>query len=141
MTQINVAPLFLKDVTLKVGTDSYEKGVSSVTLTPSFTTATYKGLNPSAVFNETGTPTWVADIAYVQDWQTTNSLSAYLFTNQGNTVQMTFAPRSGSGPSFTASVLLVSGAIGGAVDAFATTSVALPVQGQPTLVPAVAAAV
>lgn len=137
MTQIAVAPLFLKDVTLSVGTDSYEKAVSSVTLTPSVTTATFKGLNPEAVFTEVGTPTWAADIAYAQDWTTVNSLSAYLFAHQGETVVMNFSPRNGSGPSFTVSVVIVSGAVGGAVDSFATTTVSLPVQGQPDLVAAV----
>jgi hypothetical protein len=137
MAQIAVAPLFMKDVLISVGTNSYEKHVSAVTFTPSSSAVTYKGLNPTATYTETTAPTWAVDIAYVQDWATTNSLSAYLFANQGTSILMTFKPKSASGPSFTATVIIATGAIGGQVDSFATTTVSLPVQGQPTLVPGV----
>ena len=38
MAIIAVAPFVLKDVTLKIGADNYEKHVSSVTFTPSTST-------------------------------------------------------------------------------------------------------
>ena len=133
MAQINIAPLFLKDVTLTVGADSYEKHVSGVTFTPSTSPIMFKGLNPEAVFTDVGAASWTVDLSYAQDWTTVNSLSAYLFANQGETVSMTFTPRSGLGPAFVASVVIVSGAIGGQVDSYATTTVSLPVQGQPVI--------
>lgn len=136
MTQIAVAPLFLKDVIFTVGTDDYEKHVSNVTFTPSTSPQTWKGLNPDATFTNVGSATWTVDLEYAQDWTTTNSLSAYLFANQGETKTVEFAPQNGVGPSFTASVIIVAGAIGGAVDTYGAATVSLPLQGQPTLVPA-----
>lgn len=133
MASISVTPLFLKDVTLTVGTDSYEKHVSSVTLTPANATASWKGLNPAATFTDAGTPTWTLDLSYAQDWDTVNSLSKYLFANQGSTKTITFKPKSANTPTFTVSVIILAGAVGGAVDSFGEAQVSLPVQGQPTL--------
>ena len=48
---------------------------------------------------------------------------------------MVFTPKNG-GPSFSADVVITPGAIGGAVNAFATTSVTLGCNGKPVLVPA-----
>ena len=136
MAQIAVDPLFLMDVVLTVDGDTYEKHVSSVSFTPSISSATFKGLNPEAVFTETGAATWMCDLEYVQDWETTDSLSAYLFNNAGEEVSLTFKPRSGSGGSFSATVVIVDGAIGGSVDSYSTASVSLPVQGRPVFTPA-----
>ena len=137
MASISVTPLYLKDVTLTVGTDSYEKHVSSVTLTPSNATASWKGLNPAATFTDAGTPTWTLDLTYVQDWETADSLSAYLFNNAGSEITLSFKPESGAGGTFSATVIVVPGSIGGQVDSYATSTVSLPVQGQPSYTPAV----
>lgn len=133
MAAIAVSPLMLKDVTLTIGTDSYEKHVSAVTITPSTPTANWKGLSPTAAYSDAGTPTWTLDLSYVQDWDTVNSLSKYLLANQGATKTVTFKPRSAGTPTVTVSVTIVAGPIGGSVDAFAESSVSMPVQGQPTL--------
>lgn len=133
MAQINVTPLYMKDVTLTIGTDSYEKHVSGVTLTPSYATATWKGLNPNSTFTNTSAAVWTLDLTYVQDWDTTNSLSKYLFANQGATKTITFKPNSANTPTVTVSVIIVAGSIGGQMDAYAESTVQLPVQGQPTL--------
>lgn len=132
MAVINVAPLYMRHVQLTVGTDDYQKHVSAVTLTPSNPTQTWKGLDQNVV-TATGSPTWTVEISYVQDWSTTNSLSDYLWDNQGTTKAMTFEPEDG-GQAFTATVLIVHGAVGGQVDTFAATTVSLPVEGQPTKV-------
>lgn len=133
MASIAINPVYLKDVVFTVAADGYEKHVSSVTFTPSTSTAQWKGLTPSAVFTNTSAATWVCDLEYAQDWTTTNSLSKYLFNNQGNTIAVTFQPTNGEGDVFEADVIVVSGAIGGAVDGYATTTVSLPVQGAPTV--------
>lgn len=137
MAQINVSPLYLKDVILTIDTDTYEKHVSSVTLTPSISTATFKGLDTDAVFTQASTASWTCELAYVQDWETADSLSAYLFNNAGSEVTMSFKPESAEGGTFSATVIIVPGAVGGTVDAYATSTVSLPVQGQPTYTPAV----
>ncbi len=54
MAQIAVQPIYLKDVVLTVDGDTYEKHVSGVTFTPSVTSATWKGLEPTAVFTNVG---------------------------------------------------------------------------------------
>lgn len=132
MAIINIQPLFMKDVVFSVGTDSYEKHVSSVMFTPATTSVSWKGLEPSATYTNVGTATWTVDISFAQDWETANSLSAYLFANQGETKTVVFEPVNG-GQGFTADIIIVAGAIGGAVDSYAETTVSLPVQGQPTL--------
>lgn len=137
MAQIAVNPLYLKDVVLTVDGDTYEKHVSSVTFTPSYTTATFKGLEPTATYTESGTATWMVDLAYVQDWDTADSLSAFLFANQGEEISLSFKPQSATGGTWSCTVIIQAGAVGGAVDTFATTTVSLPVQGQPTYTPAV----
>jgi hypothetical protein len=78
----------------------------------------------------------MVDIAYAQDWDTTGSLSQYLFANEGAEVTLTFEPVNG-GASWSADVIIVPGAVGGAVDSFAVATVSLPVQGKPSFTPAV----
>lgn len=138
MPQIDVTPLVLKDVILTIGEngDTYEKHVSGVTFTPTASAITWRGLSPNAVFTDPGSVTWSCALNYVQDWDTANSLSQFLFDNEGQTVTMEFKPKSGSGPSFTADVIIIPGAIGGQVNTYAATTVTLGVQGRPVLVPA-----
>jgi len=136
MAQIAVQPIYLKDCVLSVAGSDFEKAVSSVSFTPSVATATFKGLEPTAVFTNVGSSTWMVDIAYAQDWETTGSLSAYLYENEGAEVTLTFEPVNG-GSSWSADVIIVPGAVGGAVDSYAVATVSLPVQGRPTFTPAV----
>jgi len=135
MAQINVAPLVLKDVILTIAGNGYEKHVSGVEFKPKGSQISWQGLTPAAKFTDVAAPDWTCDLSYVQDWETTNSLSAYLFAHQGETIACTFKPKSGSGPSFTASLVIASGSIGGQVNSYATTTVSLGCSGVPVLVP------
>jgi len=130
MAQIGVQPRVLKNYLLTFGTDQYEKHVNSVTLTPSASVQTWKGGTPDDVYTDATNATWTLDLAYAQDWATPNSLSRYLFEHEGETVAMSFEPIA-EGPSFTANVIVTPGAVGGAIDAFATATVSLGVQGKP----------
>ena len=130
MAVVAVAPIVLSDVTLKIAASNYEAHVSSVELTPSPVSASFKGMTPTAVFNLAGASTWQAALTFAQDWATTNSLSAYLFDNEGTNVVMDFYPKSG-GTGFRCTVSLVSGSIGGSVDSVAVSTVTLPVSGKP----------
>jgi len=125
MPSINVAPLVLKDVTLTLGVNGYEKHVSSVTFTPKASTISWQGLTPTAKFTDVSGAEWTCDLEYVQDWDTTSSLSKYLFANEGQTVAAVFKPRQAGTPSFAANLVITPGAIGGKVNAYATTSVSL----------------
>ncbi|QUC01103.1 hypothetical protein [Cellulosimicrobium cellulans] len=135
MATIEVQPIVLTDVSLLIPTDDYAKNVSSVTLTPTSSTVTWNGLGKNS-FTGASIATWAASIEYAQDWETANSLSQYLFAHEGEKVEMTFKPQTGSGPSFTVEVTIVPGAIGGAVNAVAVASVTLPCSAKPELVPA-----
>jgi hypothetical protein len=125
MASIAVLPLVLKDVTMTLGANGYEKHVSSVTFTPKSSTISWQGLTPTATFTDSTTAEWTCDLEYVQDWDTTNSLSKYLLANAGTSVTGVFKPKQAGTPTFTATVTLQSGAIGGKVNAYATTSVSL----------------
>ena len=126
MATIDVKPLVLKDVTLKIGADNYEKHVSSVKFTPSSSTITWAGLSPDAVFSDTTAPTWTCEIEFVQDWETENSLSRYLFDEQGETKAVEFVPVKGAGNlKVDANLTITPGSIGGAVNQYATDTVTL----------------
>lgn len=134
MSVIAVKPIVLKDCKLKIDADNYEAHVSSVTVTPTVNTQTWKGLTPSAVKTDSSAPSWVASLEYAQDWETTDSLARYLFEHQGETVTALFQPQQGSAlPEFTLDLVIAPGPIGGSIDTFATGSVNLGVDGQPEL--------
>lgn len=135
MAVLTPRPLVMKDVVLEIGTDDFRAYADSVTFTPSASSVTWSGLGGNT-HTDASTATWTLDLNYVQDWDSANSLSRFLYENEGDSVDVVFAPKSGSGPSFTAEVVITPGAIGGAVSAFATTSVTLGVNGRPELVPA-----
>lgn len=130
-----VAPLILKDVELLLGADDdFRKHVSGVTLTPSSSQTTWKGLGGNT-HTDSSTPTWTCQLDYVQDWISETSLSGYLMDHSGETIAATFRPQSGAGPTFTVNLSVVPGAIGGQVDAYSTTSVTLGCD-EPVRVPA-----
>jgi len=131
---IEVVPIVLKNVTFKVAADEYQKNVSQVEFVPSASAVNWKGLHKDAVFTDIGSATWVCNLSYAQDWATTDSLSRYLFEHEGEAVDVEFAPEV-SGPSFTATLLVTPGSIGGTVDAVAVGTVSLGVRGRPVFVP------
>jgi hypothetical protein len=130
---IAVQPFVLKDVLLSVGADSYQAHVSQVEFTPNSSLQTWQGLTPTSIHTDATTATWTATLALAQDWETPNSLSRYLFDNEGTTKSVVFKPKSGSGPSFNATLVITPGAIGGTVNAFATATVTLGMIGKPTI--------
>lgn len=134
MPTIAVKPFQLSDCLLTVESDNYEAHVSTVEFVPSSTSAQFKGLTPAAVFTFAGSPTWLCNLTFAQDWATPDSLSRYLFENVGEEIDVTFEPIKG-GPAITAKLIAQPGSIGGAVDAVAVSTVALGVVGAPTLEP------
>lgn len=137
MAILNVNPLVMKDVELLIGSgtpDDFRKHVSGATYTPTAPTQSWTGLGGNT-HTDVGAPTWVLDLAYVQDWSSDNSLSRWLYEHQGETHPVELRPIAGEGPSFTSNVTITPGAIGGQVNAFATTSVQLGTDA-PVLVPA-----
>lgn len=132
MATIAVEPIVLKNALLSIGLDNYEKHVSSVELVPAPVSQMFDGLGGNSHVIS-GITKWTANITFAQDWTTVDSLSKYLFNNQGQTKAMMFAPQNGVGDAFLATVLIQPGSIGGAVDSVSVTTVSLPVEGAVTL--------
>jgi hypothetical protein len=130
MALITAAPFPLTDATLKVAANNYETSVSSVEFVPTVPSFSWKGMTPTAVFSFPGSASWVCNVSAIQDWETVDSLSSYLLDHAGETVEMDFYPQNG-GQGFRATVTLVPGSIGGAIDTVPIISVSLQVQGTP----------
>jgi hypothetical protein len=136
MAVITVSPIILTDVVFTVVADSYESSVSRVEFVPSSSPVVWKGLTPTSVFQFGTASTWVLNLDFAQDWATTSSLSKYLFDNEGTQKAVTFKPKkpaTGTAPTWGATVFIVPGSIGGAVDSVAVSSVTLGVIGKPAL--------
>lgn len=131
MPAIAVQPIILNDVTLTVGTDSYEAHVSQVQMDPTSQTVRWRGMTPTSVHSFGTTAEWAATLTYAQDWETTNSLSNYLYDHEGETIPVTFAPKAG-GTAWDASLIIAPGSIGGTGDTVATATVTLGIDGRPT---------
>lgn len=143
MAILAVNPLVLKEVDLQIATvpggdpltaDNFAAHVSGVTFTPSGGTVTWNGLDQNS-FTDSTVPTWTCNLEYAQDWGDPDSLSRFLYENEGKHLGAIFRPTRGSGPSFGAVVVVTSGAIGGAVNAVATASVTLGMEDRPFLLP------
>jgi hypothetical protein len=136
MPEITIDPIILNNVKLTLGTDDYEAHVSKVEFVPTSAIVNWKGLTPTSVHSFPTRATWVCNLDLAQDWETADSLSQYLFENEGVEVAAVFEPVDG-GAGFTATLIIVPGSIGGGVDAVPVSSVSLGVKGKPVLVPAV----
>ena len=123
MAQIAVNPFVLKNVLLTLGSDDYRKHVSSVEFVPTASSVVFNGLGNNTHTN-VSTASWVANLSFAQDWETEDSLSRYLFENEGETVAALFEPVAG-GSGFSANLVLTPGAIGGTVNATAIATVSL----------------
>jgi hypothetical protein len=130
MPKIAVKPRVFKNYLLKIGADNYESHVSSVTAVPTTQVQTFKGGTPADIYKDAGTPDWVLQLKFAQDWETAASLSIYLLNNIGKKVAMEFSPL-GSGPKFSGTVILIPGdAVGGDIESMGLAGVTLPVEGQ-----------
>lgn len=132
MAQIAASPFMMRDCTLSVAADSYEAHVSAVEFVPSSSVVNWKGLTPTAVHSFPTSATWVCNMSFAQDWATANSLSRYLFENEGDEIVVVFEPVAG-GPSVTATIFITPGSIGGQVDSVAVSTVSAGVKGKPVL--------
>lgn len=132
MAQIAVAPYVLKDALLQIATDNYEKHVSNVLFTPQTSPVTWQGLTPDSAFSDASNPIWTCQMDYAQDWTTANSLAQYLLTNAGQQKVAVFKPlgTTTGKPIFTATIIVVPGPIGGAVNTVQVGTVTMGVVGQ-----------
>lgn len=101
-----------------VSTLTYEKHVSSVNWEPTVQQQTWQGGTPDASLTDTSSPTWVANVTLVQDWDNPDSLCNFLLEHQGKSVAVTYKPDAAGEFSIQATITLVPPAIGGAVGVF-----------------------
>jgi len=135
MAVVTPVPITFNAATLKIGANNYELSVSAFSLTPTYPETEFKGIGGNVIAGQ-GTPTWVCDLSYPQDFASATALAMYLFTNAGQTVVADITPKAG-GPGFRVSIVLKAGPIGGTVDELLAGSVSLKVSGQPvTPIPA-----
>lgn len=138
MAVLDVKPLILKDVELLIGdatADDFRKHVSQVEFTPSASSTSWTGLGANT-HTDTSVATWTCTLRYVQDWESTKSLSRFLYDNEGKTVPVKFKPKAGTAagnPTWNAQMVISPGAVGGQVNAYAETSVTLGLNGKPTI--------
>ena len=135
-TVVPANPFSLKDVSLLIGPTAtnfeFRTSVSSVTFTPSASTVTWTGLGLNT-YTDVNTATWTCTLEYSQDWDTTNSLSAYLYTHEGETVDVVFKPKNAGVKTWTGKLIITPGAVGGPVNAVAVASVTLGMPSKPVL--------
>lgn len=134
MATIAHAPFVLRNVALTIGLDEYNLHTSQVEFTPTSAAVTWTGLGGNT-YSSTGTATWTVTMALAQDWTTADSLSRYLMDHEGEEVEITFAPQAGEA-SFTSTVTIAPGGIGGTAGAVAVASVTLSCT-KPVFVPAI----
>lgn len=135
MATVAATPRILRKYKLTVDVDDYEAATEQVLFQPTAETQTWTGGDGES-HSDSGPATWICTIGYVQDWDTTGSLGQYLLENEGEQVDVVFQPEAGSGPSFTSTITVVPGAIGGTNGAWPTTTAPMPCS-KPVLVPAV----
>lgn len=124
MPVIAVQPFTMKNALLKLGTtNEYQKHVSAVEMVPTASSVIWTGLGGNT-HTDVQTASWVCNLSFAQDWATEDSLSRYLFENEGETIAATFEPVEG-GAGFTANLVLTPGSIGGAVNSTAVATVSL----------------
>lgn len=138
MTLIAVKPYIFKRPKLNIKdgvTDlgDFESHISKATLDPNVSIVTWTGGTPESVFKDATTPDWSCGIDLAQDITTDGALWAVLNANVGKVLHFTLSPNvldlGGAVAEFDA--IAVPAGFGGTVGSVSTSSVTLPVIGQP----------
>lgn len=128
-------PTYMTESKVTLGATGFEAEVSGFILSPTYQTATWKGLKSGSTYTRSGKGTWVLTINFGQDHESATSLSTYLFEHEGDQIAYNVEPIDG-GTAFSGQLIAQAGAIGADVDQFGNATVALPVLGKPTRTPA-----
>jgi len=125
MATIAVAPRLLRNYTIEIGANAYQAATETVLFTPATSIQTWTG--GDAVTHQDATPsTWQCTAGYMQDWLTAGSLGQFLLENEGQVLAAVFRPTAGDGPTFTSTLTIVPGSIGGNNGTWPTTSAVMP---------------
>jgi len=127
----------LKTGTLTLGAVSFAGQSTSVELTPpkSKTSGSDEVLDGTVLGDDTSSDPWVLAIEAIQDFTDPAGLLKFLFDNEGDTVTYSWKPNA-TGPTFTGSVVVVSGGIGGAVATRLKTKIEMNCTAKPVWTPA-----
>lgn len=136
MGVINPSPKAIKNMLVQIGTDSYEKAVSSCKFVPSAPSPVeFRGGTPDAVYTDQAPSTWAAQITLAQDYEDEDSFFNFCLDHEGETATITYKPDAAGTFGMTAPVTIVAPEVGGDVGAFPTTSLTFPCNAKPTRVP------
>lgn len=134
----NPTPFVLRDALVRFknnATDGFdfEKAVSSIEFVKNGGgTVDFFGLDPDASYSFPTTSAYVCNLSFAQDWEDEDSLSRYMYENDGAEQDILFEPVRG-GQGFEATIVLTAPSIGGGVNAVAVSTVACGAKGKPTL--------
>lgn len=138
MPQIAVKPYIFKRPKLNIkngATDlgDFEAHISKATLDPNVSIVTWTGGTPDSVFKDATTPDWSCALELAQDISTDGALWAVLNENVGKVLHLTLTPNSLDAGAAAAEfdAIAVPAGFGGTVGSVSTSSVTLPVIGQP----------
>lgn len=135
MATVTATPRILRKYQFTVDVDDYQSATEQVLFQPATETQTWTG-GDGETHSDAAPSTWTVTVGYVQDWDTPGSLGEYLLAHEGEQVDVTFRPTVDAGPSFTSTITVVPGAVGGTNGQWPTTTAAMPCT-KPVLVPAV----
>jgi hypothetical protein len=134
MSVINLGnPFQMTDAVLTLGTDSYQKLVSTAKIDNNPTSSEFRAISGDT-YTLAGKASYTASLTFAQDWETTGSLCLYLWENEDTKVSMTLTPQTG-GASFSGTVTLHAPTVGGDVNTPAVATVTLEFDGKPTMTP------
>lgn len=143
MAVIAVKPYIFKRPSLNIKDNSapeapvdlgnFESHISKATVDPNVNIVTWTGGTPEAVFKDITTPDWSCGLELAQDISTSGALWAVLNANVGKVLHFTLTPNSLDVAAAVATfdVIGVPANFGGTIGAVSTSSVTLPVLGQP----------
>lgn len=130
----------LKTGTLTLGGESFAGQARSVKITPpkaSKASATEEVLDGTVLSADTSdADPWTLTITAIQDFDNPTGLLKYLYDNEGDIVAYSWKPNA-TAPTFSGSVQVVAGEIGGDVATRLTSSIEMNCTAKPTWTPAV----
>lgn len=110
--------------------DEYTAAVTSCALVPSVPKGQVTDIG-GGVTGFVGTPTWMAEIEYNQDWKTVGSFAQQLIAWHGQTKSFKYTPASG-GQVATFDAVVEIGRMGGSGSALHNATISFQVVGQPS---------
>jgi len=121
--------MFIKNAVVTIDGITASDEVQNVTATPTVTTVSFDAISGNSQSSAT-LGAWNLAMTYGQDWENPDSVAHLLHENFGKEAVLTFQPTGSAGGTWTATVTLVPGAIGGAAGV-ATATVTLPCKAKP----------